>query len=101
MSAVMATRRIDYPIEPMTLGNMRHNGVRSLFVSCWQCHHRAIMSADRWPDHVPVPTERDGVHKVRDDRRRCPTELEGTWLARFDAEKGRAPRWGAMNRSSS
>jgi hypothetical protein len=27
---------------PMTLGNMRANGVRSLDVSCWQCHQRAI-----------------------------------------------------------
>ena len=41
---------------PMTLGNMRANGVRSLDVSCWQCHHRAILSADPWPDHVPVPS---------------------------------------------
>jgi hypothetical protein len=32
------------------------NGVRSLDVSCWQCHHRAILSADPWPDHVPVPS---------------------------------------------
>jgi hypothetical protein len=39
----------------MTLGNMRANGVGSLDVSCWQCHHHAIMSADRWPDDVPVP----------------------------------------------
>jgi hypothetical protein len=44
------------PIDPMTLGNMRANGVRSLAVSCWVCHHRAILSADPWPDHVPVPT---------------------------------------------
>lgn len=43
-------------IEPMTLANIRENGVRSLFVSCWNCCHRAIMSADPWPDHVPVPT---------------------------------------------
>jgi hypothetical protein len=35
---------------------MRTNGVRSLDVSCWQCHHWAIMSADPWPDHVPVPS---------------------------------------------
>src|SRR6516165_1844753 len=35
---------------------MRANGVRSLDVSCWNCHHRAIMSADLWPDHVPEPT---------------------------------------------
>jgi hypothetical protein len=30
----------------MTLGNMRGNGVRSLAVSCWQCHHQAVLSAD-------------------------------------------------------
>jgi hypothetical protein len=40
----------------MTLGNMRANGVRSLDVCCWQCHHRAIFSADPWPDDLPVPT---------------------------------------------
>jgi hypothetical protein len=43
-------------IEPMTLGNMRANGVRSLDVSCWQCHHQAIVSAAPWPDDVPVPS---------------------------------------------
>jgi hypothetical protein len=49
----MATR-FDYHIELMTLGNMRASGVHSLDVSCWLCHHRAILSADSWPDHVPV-----------------------------------------------
>jgi hypothetical protein len=29
--------RFDQPIEPMTLGNMRGLGVRSLDVSCWNC----------------------------------------------------------------
>jgi hypothetical protein len=52
----MAAQRLNDPIEPMTLGNMRANGVRSLDVCCWVCHHRAIMSAERWPDDVPVPT---------------------------------------------
>jgi hypothetical protein len=42
------------PLRP--LGNMRANGVRSLDVTCWQRHHPAIMSADPWPDDVPVPT---------------------------------------------
>jgi DDE superfamily endonuclease len=42
--------------EPMTLGNMRQFGVRSLDVSCWLCHHQAVLSADRWPDHIAVPT---------------------------------------------
>ena len=35
-----------HPGEPMTLGNMRANGVRSLDVSCWNCRHRAIISAE-------------------------------------------------------
>jgi hypothetical protein len=48
--------RFDQPIEPMTLGNMRQLGVRSLDVSCWNCHHQAVLSADRWPDDVVVPT---------------------------------------------
>jgi hypothetical protein len=52
----MAARRINEPIEPMTLGNRGANGVRSLDVSCWQCHHRTILSADPWSDDVPVPT---------------------------------------------
>ena len=34
---------------------MRANGVRSLDVSCWNCHHRAIRSAAP-TDDVPVPT---------------------------------------------
>jgi hypothetical protein len=29
--------------------------VRSPDVSCWNCPHRAVLSADRWPDDVPVP----------------------------------------------
>jgi hypothetical protein len=49
-------RRFNYEIEPMTLGNMRELGVRSLDVSCWNCQHQAILSADRWPDGIPVPT---------------------------------------------
>ena len=51
----MAAPRFTDPIEPMTLGNMRANGVRSLDVSCWTCHHRTFLSAEPWPDNTPVP----------------------------------------------
>ena len=37
----------------MTLRNMRSNGVRSLSVSCWLCHHGAVLAVDRWPDDIP------------------------------------------------
>jgi hypothetical protein len=40
----------------MTLGNMRAQGVRSLSVSCWQCHHGAVLSVDPWPDAAHVPS---------------------------------------------
>jgi len=36
--------RFNEPIEPMTLGNMHANGVRSLAVSCHLCHHEAVIS---------------------------------------------------------
>jgi hypothetical protein len=44
------------PPIPMTLGNMRAQGVRTLSVSCWQCHHAGVLSVDRWPDAVHVPS---------------------------------------------
>jgi hypothetical protein len=44
------------PIDPMTLGNMRQLGVRSLAVTCDLCHHQAVLSAAPWRDDIPVPT---------------------------------------------
>jgi hypothetical protein len=52
----MATRRLNDPIEPMDLGNMRANGVRSLAIYCHQCHHETIISADHWPGDLTVPS---------------------------------------------
>jgi hypothetical protein len=39
---------------PMTLGNMRELGVRSLAVACELCHQEAVLPADRWPNAVLV-----------------------------------------------
>jgi hypothetical protein len=39
---------------PMTLANMRAQGIRSLSVCCWLCHHGAVLSVDVWPDDVPA-----------------------------------------------
>jgi len=46
------------PGSPMTLGNMRQLGVRGLAVYCLNpsCRHRAVFSADDYPDAVPVPS---------------------------------------------
>jgi hypothetical protein len=40
----------------MTLGNMRQNGVRGLFVTCSACGHHTEVNVDAWPDGVPVPS---------------------------------------------
>ena len=52
----MGKRQRSQAGEPMTLGNILENGARSLAVSWWLCHHEAVLSADPWPDDVPVPT---------------------------------------------
>jgi hypothetical protein len=41
-------------IECMTLGNMRASGVRSLLVTCLQCHYAMVVDADHWLDRVPL-----------------------------------------------
>ncbi len=46
------------PFAPMTLGNMRENGVRSLIVHCSDvtCRHEAIMNVDAYGDDVFAPS---------------------------------------------
>ena len=52
----MTSRDFDEPIEPMTLGDMRENGVRSLAFQCHQCRHDRIMNVDHLPGHLTVPS---------------------------------------------
>jgi hypothetical protein len=42
------------PVQSMTLGQMRRNGVRSLAVQCHACHHQVVITADLWGDHISV-----------------------------------------------
>ena len=52
----MAPKRRQPHGPPMDLGNMRHLGVRGLAVHCLnpKCRHRAVFSADDYPDDVEV-----------------------------------------------
>ena len=45
-----------YTGAPMTLGNMRQNGVRRLDVSCRQCHHSSVLDVDQYSDDVLLPS---------------------------------------------
>jgi hypothetical protein len=80
-----------YRGPPMTLGNMRANGVSSLSVRCELCRHEAVLNVDAFNDAVPVPSfgprmvcTSCGIHW----RRRAP-ELAG---ARADQK----PDWPAV-----
>jgi hypothetical protein len=44
-------------IAPMTLGNMRANGVRTLAVWCGAlgCNHHSALDVSNYSDDVPVP----------------------------------------------
>jgi hypothetical protein len=77
--------RFNDPIEPMTLGNMRANGVSSL-ARCVMLavpppgdHQRSSMAGRRAGADVRAA---DGVYEVRDHRRRRPAELGGEAGAR-------------------
>jgi hypothetical protein len=52
----MATKRLNDPIEPMMLANMRENGVRALDIRCPQCHHETVMNVDYLPGDLTVPS---------------------------------------------
>ena len=39
----------------MTLANVRENGVRSLWVACPLCHHKAVVNVDSFGPDVAVP----------------------------------------------
>ena len=41
---------------PMTLENMRENGVHSLWVACRSCRHEASVNVDQLPGEVEVPS---------------------------------------------
>lgn len=64
-----------YSGPPTTLGNMRANGVRSLYVSCSTCHHRAVLPVDDYHAGAVLPPEAR-LLEVRRDRRRRAAELE-------------------------
>jgi hypothetical protein len=51
----LATSRLNFPIEPMDLANMRQNGVRSLAVHCPQCPKEVILNVDHLPGDLTVP----------------------------------------------
>jgi hypothetical protein len=51
----MATTTRAKPGPPMTLANMRKNGVRAVSATCEACNHKADVVVDALPETVHVP----------------------------------------------
>jgi len=70
-----------YNGPPMTLGNMRQNGVGTLDVWCLgrDCHHHRMLDVDAMPDDVAVPSigPATAMRALRPPRRRRTAELVG------------------------
>jgi NAD(P)-dependent dehydrogenase (short-subunit alcohol dehydrogenase family) len=68
-----------YDGPPMTLGNMRANGVRTLDAWCLgrDCHHHKVLDVSTMPNDVTVPSIRPpaAVRALRPPRRRRTAEL--------------------------
>jgi hypothetical protein len=43
------------PGPPMTLANMRRNGVRAVIATCEACGHKADVNVDVLPESITVP----------------------------------------------
>jgi hypothetical protein len=55
---------------PMTLGNMRQNGVRALAIYCECCHHEAIMIANGFTVDLLAGLVRAGLAMATPQRMR-------------------------------
>ena len=67
-----------YRGPPMTLANMRAQGVRSLWVVCELCHHEAVINVDGYGDALPARLRPPyGLQPLWDRQRLRQAELAG------------------------
>ena len=78
--AFLCMARFSEPIEPMTLGNMRANGVRSLAVSCRKCNHETVIHADKWSGQMLGPSF--GSRMVCTKRGTVGADVQPNWRER-------------------
>jgi hypothetical protein len=51
----------------ITFGEMRDTGVRGVLIYCqdFHCSHSISISADPWPDHVRLPSQKLAICKAQ------------------------------------
>jgi hypothetical protein len=80
-----------YRGPPMTLANMRENGVHSLSVTCELCHHEALMNVDAFGDATPVPAS--GPRMVCTSCRIVGADARPNWKERSEQESLTGSQW--------
>jgi hypothetical protein len=80
-----------YRGPPMTLANMRANGVRSLSVTCQLCLREAVMNVDAFGDAVAVPAF--GPRMVRTVRGIVGADARPNWKEREERETLTGVQW--------
>ena len=82
----------------ITLANMRAEGVGSLSVSSWLCHHGAVLTADRWRDEVPLPSF--GPRMVCSSCGIIGADVRPNWAERSGRESVTGTQCGGKDRAS-
>jgi hypothetical protein len=77
-----------HEIRPMSLGNMREHGVRSMLAICEEasCGHSASVNVDDLPDRFPVPDMALRLRCARCGLRNVKTQpdwKEGQWARSY------------------
>jgi hypothetical protein len=80
-----------YRGPPMTLANMRKNGVHSLSVTCELCHHEAVMNADAFGDAIPVPAF--GPRMICSSCGIVGADVRPNWIERREQESLTGVQW--------
>jgi hypothetical protein len=72
---------------PMTLANMRHNGVRSVIASCANCGRSADVNVDLLPETLTAPRPANATDAAAAAARRCRPDPRGTQGATAPARR--------------
>jgi hypothetical protein len=65
------------PGPPMTLANMRTNGVHAVIATCHSCGHKADVNVDALPEAVIVPEAAEGSDALTAEVRRSIRDRRG------------------------
>ena len=91
----MASKPKHPPGPPMTLGNMRRNGVRNLIAYCLNpiCRHEGLVNVSKYPDDLEVPAFAKKVIFMKCGAREKDIDVRPNWKERPEGESLTGKQW--------